>query len=95
MMNGQQQQVTAEQLEQAIQQVAQAVDWSEPPRSDTVSGGARRRSNDQALMIVVSCAREAMKSSAAPAVPPSAEVTATEAERDAEPKLTTVEEPDV
>lgn len=53
--------ITAEQLEQAIQQVIKAVDWSEPPKSDTLSGGERRRSNDHAMAVVFACARKAMQ----------------------------------
>jgi len=86
-INGQQQQITAADLEQAIGQLVQAVDWSKPPESDTVSYGARHRANAQALNIVVMCARKAMEQ-ATPVdqgnistlpVPPSAEVAAQEA----------------
>ena len=61
MMNEQQQTITGEQLEQAIQQVATAVDWSVPPESKEVSPGARRRGNDQAMAIVFACARQALR----------------------------------
>lgn len=88
-VNGNQQQITAEQLEQAIAQLVQAVDWSKPPESDTVSYGARHRANAQALNVVVLCARKAMEQ-AAPVdqgnvehVPPSAEVVAQEAAQEA------------
>lgn len=55
------QRITGEQLEMAIVQVIKAVDWSKPPESDTVSIGERCRMNDQALRLLIACARQAMK----------------------------------
>ncbi len=53
--------ITGAQLEQAIQTIVSALDWSEPPKSDTISPGQRRRVNDNALQMLIVCAREAMK----------------------------------
>jgi hypothetical protein len=56
-----QQSITGEQLEQALQTIATAVKWSEPPRSDTVAPGDRHAMNAQAMQVVIICARQAMK----------------------------------